>query len=87
MLFICTAGEKHCCERSQGDVAHLQEHQTGQEDGPRQSQEAPEEIPPSHSPVGTAHSEPRPHRPPVALITFSPAARSFGSLMRYKPEI
>lgn len=48
-----TSGEKHSCECSQGDVAHLQEHQTGEEDGPRQSQEAPEEVPPSHSPVGT----------------------------------
>lgn len=47
-------GEKHGCECSQGDVAHLQKHQTCEEDGPRQSQEAPEEIPPSHSPVGTA---------------------------------
>ena len=45
-------GEKHSCERSQGDVAHLQEHQTGEEDGPRESQEAPEKISPSHSPVG-----------------------------------
>lgn len=52
------SGEKHSCERSQGDVAHLQEHQTGEEDGPRQSQEAPEEISPSHSPVGTTHLTP-----------------------------
>ena len=50
---FCISGEKHSCECSQGDVAHLQEHQTGEEDGPRQSQEAPEEIPPSHSPVGS----------------------------------
>lgn len=50
-LLFCS-GEKHSCECSQGDMAHLQEHQTGEEDGPRQSQEAPEEISPSHSPVG-----------------------------------
>lgn len=49
-----TSGEEHRCKRSQGDLAHLQEHQAGEEDGPRQSQEAPEEIPPSHSPVRTA---------------------------------
>lgn len=51
-------GEKHGCKCSQGDVAHLQKHQTREEDGPRQSQEAPEEIPSSHSPVGTALGTP-----------------------------
>lgn len=51
---LSTSGKEHCCKRSQGDLAHLQEHQAGEEDGPRQSQEAPEEIPPSHSPVRTA---------------------------------
>lgn len=51
--FFGALGEKHSCECSQGDMAHLQEHQTGEEDGPCQSQEAPEEISPSHSPVGT----------------------------------
>lgn len=50
---LCVSGEKHCCKCTQGDVAHLQEHQTGEENGPCQSQEAPEEIPPSHSSVGT----------------------------------
>lgn len=50
---LCVPGEKHSCKCTEGDVAHQQEHQAGQEDGPRQSQEAPEEIPPSHSSVGT----------------------------------
>ncbi|KAK7895705.1 hypothetical protein WMY93_021030 [Mugilogobius chulae] len=43
--------KKHSCECSQGDVAHLQKHQTREKDGPRQSQEAPEEVSPSHSPT------------------------------------
>lgn len=51
------SGEKHSCECSQGDVAHLQEHQIGEEDGPRESQEASEEIPSSHSPVGAVLPE------------------------------
>ncbi|XP_038123619.1 small conductance calcium-activated potassium channel protein 2 isoform X2 [Cyprinodon tularosa] len=43
--------KKHSCECSQGDVAHLQKHQTGEEDGPRKSQKASEKIPSSHSPT------------------------------------
>lgn len=39
LAIVCSTlvlvGEKHSCECSQGDVAHLQEHQTGEEDGPR----------------------------------------------------
>ncbi|XP_065713568.1 small conductance calcium-activated potassium channel protein 3 isoform X3 [Patagioenas fasciata] len=38
-------------QRPAGNVAHLQAHEAAEEDRPRQSQEAPEEIPPSHSPV------------------------------------
>lgn len=48
-----SAGKEHSCECTQGDVAHLQEHQTGEEDGSRQSEKAPEEISPSHSSVGS----------------------------------
>lgn len=51
ICFSFSIGKEHGCKRSQGDMAHLQEHQAGEEDGPRQSQEASEEIPASHSPV------------------------------------
>ncbi|XP_074784055.1 small conductance calcium-activated potassium channel protein 1 isoform X2 [Athene noctua] len=35
------AGEKCCCQRTQGNVAHLQTHQAGEEDRPCQSSETP----------------------------------------------
>ncbi|XP_040509683.1 small conductance calcium-activated potassium channel protein 1 isoform X6 [Gallus gallus] len=35
------AGEKRCCQRTQGNVAHLQTHQAGEEDRPCQSSETP----------------------------------------------
>lgn len=34
-------GEKRCCQRTQGNVAHLQTHQAGEEDRPCQSSETP----------------------------------------------
>uniref|UniRef100_A0A8C3C5S6 Potassium calcium-activated channel subfamily N member 1 n=1 Tax=Cairina moschata TaxID=8855 RepID=A0A8C3C5S6_CAIMO len=35
------SGEKCCCQRTQGNVAHLQTHQAGEEDRPCQSSETP----------------------------------------------
>lgn len=50
------AGEEHCGQRSAGDVADLQAHQTGEQDRSRHRAQPPEEISPGHPPVGAKES-------------------------------
>lgn len=50
------AGEEHCRQRAEGDVADLQAHQTGEENRSCHSAQPPEEISPGHPPVGANES-------------------------------
>lgn len=50
----CFTGEEHSCQCTQGNMAHLQTHQVGQEDRSCQGAETPTQVSPSHSPVSPA---------------------------------